>query len=66
MSKSHYPIDLYKKSKLTIKQKKAIYDVLRTLDIYNDYDLGDQLRRAFKLETHGLRGRPPILTRLQS
>lgn len=40
------------------KQRRALDRVLRILDIRNEYEAGDMLRKAFDVEMDGLRCRP--------
>jgi hypothetical protein len=42
---------------LTHKQEKALYRVLRLLDVRNDYEEGDGLRKAFGVELDAVRSR---------
>jgi len=42
---------------LNKQQVDALYRALRTLDLRNDYEVGDMLRIAFKVELDGLRSR---------
>jgi len=41
--------------KLTARQDEVLYRILRMLELHNDYELTNEIKRAFKIEMDGLR-----------